>query len=106
MVGVGGGAGGGVGSGVGGSAGGGAGSADDPDSWDAVFMQVSIFFFFTSFIYPVSALNILNNCKIYAFLSSWMHLISSQMWKDPSSEEGPSGDCCRNISTWTLIVSQ
>ena len=66
--------------------GGGAGGGDDPDGWDTVFMQVSIFYF----IYPVSALNVLNNCKIYAFLSSWMHLISSQMWKDPSSEEGPS----------------
>ena len=37
MVGAGGGAGGGAGSGVGGG--------DDPDGWDAVFMQVSIFYF-------------------------------------------------------------
>ena len=46
MVGVGSGVGGGEGSsaggGVGGSVGSGAGGGDDPDSWDAVFMQVSI----------------------------------------------------------------
>ena len=34
-----------VGSSVGSGAGSGAGSGDDPDSWDAVFMQVSISYF-------------------------------------------------------------